>query len=55
MEKKFPDPVKMQILRMLPLEVKQSLTKDEVDAFLYEEVWPDSLKGKLKDYIVEKD
>lgn len=39
MEKRKANPVK--ILRRLPLEVKQSLTKDEVDAFLYEEVWPE--------------
>jgi hypothetical protein len=43
----------MQALRSLPLEVKQVLTKEEVDAFLYEDVWPDSLKGKLKDYLVD--
>jgi hypothetical protein len=49
------DPVKMQVLRMLPLEIKQSLTKDEVDAFLYEETWPDSLKEKLRDYMVADD
>ncbi len=48
-----PDPVRMQALRNLPLEVKQTLTKEEVDAFLYEDVWPDSLKEKLKDYILE--
>ena len=48
-----PDPVRMQALRNLSLEVKQTLTKEEVDAFLYEDVWPDSLKEKLKDYILE--
>jgi len=48
------DPVKMQILRRLPLEIKQSLTKEEVDAFLHDEVWPESLKEKLKDYIVDE-
>ena len=46
-EKRKADPVKMQILRNLPMEIKQTLTKDEVDAFLHEEVWPDSLK-KIK-------
>jgi hypothetical protein len=51
--KRKPDPVKMQVLRGLPLEIKQTLTKEEVDAFLYEEVWPDSLKEKLKDYLVD--
>jgi hypothetical protein len=48
-----PDPVRMQALRNLSHEVKQTLTKEEVDAFLYEDVWPDSLKEKLKDYILE--
>ena len=51
--KRKPDPQRMQVLRSLPLEIKQSLTKEEVDAFLFEEDWPDSLKDKLKDYIVE--
>jgi hypothetical protein len=51
--KRKPDPQKMKVLRSLPLEIKQSLTKEEVDAFLYEEVWPDSLEEKLKDYITE--
>jgi hypothetical protein len=53
LSKRKPDPQKMQVLRSLPLEIKQSLTKEEVDAFLFEEDWPDSLKDKLKDYIVE--
>ena len=54
MQKKKPDPVKMQVLRGLPLSVKEQLTKEEVEAFLYEETWPDSLFDKLKDYVVEK-
>ncbi|UCD88088.1 MAG: hypothetical protein JSV01_10220 [Desulfobacterales bacterium] len=53
--KRKPDPAKMQALRNLPLEVKQSLTKEEADAFLYEETWPDSLLEKLKDYLVDRD
>jgi hypothetical protein len=55
MEKKKPDPAKMQVLRSLPLEIKQVLTKDEVDAFLYKDEWPDSLKEKLKDYVVDEE
>ncbi|MEJ2031732.1 MAG: hypothetical protein P8Y63_01540, partial [Deltaproteobacteria bacterium] len=51
--KKKPNPQRMQILRSLPIEIKQSLTKEEADAFLYEEVWPDSLQEKLKDYLAE--
>jgi hypothetical protein len=53
--KRKPDPEKMQALRSLPLEVKQSLTKEEADAFLYDEVWPESLLAKLKDYLVDED
>ena len=50
-----PDPEKMQALRSLPIEIKQNLTREEADAFLYEETWPDSLVEKLKDYIVNGD
>jgi hypothetical protein len=53
--KRKPDPAKMQALRNLPLEIKQSLTKEEADAFLYEETWPDSLLEKLKDYLADED
>ena len=54
MEKKKPDPAKMKVLRSLPVEIKQVLTKEEVDAFLYKEEWPDSLREKLKDYLVDE-
>ncbi|MDY6838572.1 MAG: hypothetical protein SWH78_11410 [Thermodesulfobacteriota bacterium] len=50
-----PDPKKMEALRSLPIEVKQSLTKEEADAFLYDDVWPDSLIEKLKDYMVDQE
>lgn len=53
--KRKPDPVKMQVLRSMPLDIKQTLTKAEVDAFLYDEVWPESLQEKLKDYLAEED
>jgi len=48
------DPAKMRVLRSLPIEIKQSLTKEEVDAFLHDEVWPDSLREKLKDYFADE-
>jgi hypothetical protein len=50
-----PDPERMAALRSLPLHIKETLTEEEVDAFLYQEVWPDSLFDKLKDFIVEED
>ena len=50
---KKTDPIKMEALRSLPVHIKQSLTKEEVDAFLYQDEWPDSLIEKLKDYTVK--
>jgi hypothetical protein len=47
-------PARVEFLRCLPLSVKESLLKEEVDAILFEDVWPDSLLEKLKDYF-EKD
>lgn len=44
---KKPDPVRMHILRNSPLEIKQSLTKEEVNTFLYEGVTYVSLRGCL--------
>lgn len=48
-----PDPVRIRILRILPYDIKKSLTSDEIKAILYEDIWPDSLHEKLKDYIME--
>jgi hypothetical protein len=52
--KRKPDPVRIHLLRSLPLEIKESFTKEEIDAILYENVWPDSLMEKLKDYLEEE-
>ena len=51
MENKEYDPMRMAILRSLPKEIKESLTQEEVDAFLMGEELPDSLEEKLKDYL----
>ena len=51
---KKPDPARLAALKGLPLEIVDSFTKEELQAYLYEEVWPDSLQEKLKDYIVEE-
>ncbi len=51
---KKPDPAKLAALRSLPMEIVDSLTKEELHAFLYEDVWPNSLQKKLKDYVVEE-
>ena len=51
-EKDNPDPKRMEALRNLPPEITKTLTKEEVKAFLFDDKWPDSLKEKLKDYMV---
>ena len=50
---KTPKPGRMEALREFPAEVMRSLTKEEIKAFLYEDVWPNSLREKLRDYMVE--
>ena len=50
--KEKPDPERMAILRSLPVEVKQQISGEEAQAFLYKEELPDSLLEKLKDYLV---
>ena len=51
--KEKPDPERMAILRSLPVEIKQQITGEEAQAFLYKEELPDSLLEKLKDYLAE--
>ena len=48
-----PDPQRVAVLRSLPLEIKQQITGDEAEAFMYNRELPDSLLEKLKDYITE--
>ena len=50
-----PDPERMAILRALPIEIKEKITGEEAQAFLYKEELPDSLMEKLKDYMVSED
>lgn len=52
-KKEGPRPGRVEALRELPADIMRSLTKEEVMAFLFEEEWPDSLKNKLRDYVVE--
>ncbi len=49
-----PDPDRLLALKSLPAEVMARLTKEEVNAFLFEEVWPDSLQDKLMGYLVDE-
>lgn len=53
--KEKPDPERMAVLRALPVEIKEQITGEEAQAFLYNEELPVSLKEKLKDYLVPED
>ena len=48
-------PERMAALKALPVEVKQQLTGEEAQAFLYGEELPPELAEKLKDYLVDGD
>lgn len=51
--KKRPDPSRLEMVKNLPKEVLQSLTKEDLKILLSEEEWPESLHEKLKDYLVK--
>jgi len=49
-----PDPERMAILRSLPQAIKEQITGEEAQAFLYKEDLPEPLLEKLKDYLVDE-
>ena len=51
--RKDPDPKRVEALRNMPSKIIKRLSKEDVNAFLFDDRWPDSLKEKLKDYLVE--
>ena len=52
-KKKEPDSKRLEAFRELPVDILEKLTKEEVRAFIYDDEWPDSLREKLKDYLVD--
>lgn len=48
-----PDPQRVAVLRSLPLEIKEQISGDEAEAFMYNRELPDSLLKKLENYIEE--
>jgi len=48
---KEPLPGRMEVLRDLPADIMRSLTKEEIRAFLFEEIWPVTLSEKLEQYL----
>ncbi len=45
-----PDPERVAFLRALPLEVKQAITREEVDFFMSSGEIPESLYEKIKNH-----
>ena len=50
---KKPIPERENAYDHIPKWIKDSFTIDEKEAFLYEEVCPDSIFEKLKDFVVK--
>lgn len=50
-----PDPQRVAFLRSLPLEVKQQITGEEAEAFMFGRDIPESLYEKIKDYMKEEE
>ncbi len=48
---KKPAPERLEAMRKLPREIMGTLSKEEIQAFLHDEIWPDSLREKLKDFM----
>ena len=44
-----------EAFKSLPENIKQTLTDEEINAFLHKEVWPETLFEKLRDFIVRTD
>ena len=54
-DRRTPDPKRLEALRRLPKNIMEALTKEDVNAILHEDVWPDTLREILKDYLVDED
>ncbi len=52
-DKKKPDQDRVAFLRSLPLEVKERISGDEAEAFMFGKEIPESLYEKIKEYIKE--
>jgi len=52
-ETRKPNPERIAFLRSLPIEVKEQITGEESEAFMFEKDIPESLFEKIKDYIKE--
>jgi hypothetical protein len=51
--KRTPNPERVAFLRSLPLEIKEEITGEESESFIFEEDIPESLYEKIKNYITD--
>jgi hypothetical protein len=49
--KRKPDPQRVAFLRALPLEVKERITGEEAEAFIFGGDIPESLYSKIKEFL----
>ena len=50
-----PIPERLEALKNLPESILKTLTKEELKAFLHDDLWPDSLREKLKNYTADEE
>lgn len=50
-----PIPERLEALKTLPKSILKTLTKEEVKAFLQDDLWPVSLREKLKSYTADEE
>jgi hypothetical protein len=54
-QKRRPDPAKVAFLRSLPANIKENITGEEAEQFMFGTEIPESLYHKIKDYLLESD
>ena len=52
---KKADPQRRMAYKSLPPHIKEQMTPEEVELFLYAEAWPDTLMEKMAAFIVPLD
>jgi hypothetical protein len=52
-KKTKPDPARVAFLRSLPAEVKETITGEEAEIFMFGTDIPESLYHKIKEYLEE--
>ncbi|MCF8044612.1 MAG: hypothetical protein K9J83_02035 [Desulfarculaceae bacterium] len=52
--KEKPDPERKGAFESLPPHIRDSLTEEEAELFLYGEEWPDSLFEKMNEFIIKQ-